>query len=363
VSGLTVRDLVVRFGATTAVDAADVDVSPGAVLALLGPSGCGKSTLLRAVAGLEQPSAGTVAWDGADLATVPVHRRGFGLMFQDGQLFPHRDVTGNVEFGLRMNGLDRPTRRRRVGELLELVGLAGYERRAVPTLSGGEQQRVALARALAPRPRLLLLDEPLSALDRTLRERLSADLSSILAETRTTALYVTHDHDEAFTVADQVAVMAAGSLLQTASPARLWRHPADERIARFLGYRWFVPLAALRRATTDLDFPGDREDPAATASRPSGPLTVALRPESLVVDADGSLVGQVVEQRFTRGGTTLLVAVPGVGEVGAWTPGVERLSPGSGVRLRLEPEAIAVLRPVPSPTSPRSGVGRGTIRG
>jgi thiamine transport system ATP-binding protein len=350
VSGLTVRDLVVRFGATTAVDGADVDVAPGAVLALLGPSGCGKSTLLRAVAGLELPTAGTVAWDGEDLAAVPVHRRGFGLMFQDGQLFPHRDVAGNVEFGLRMNRLDRATRRRRVGELLELVGLTGYERRAVPTLSGGEQQRVALARALAPRPRLLLLDEPLSALDRTLRERLSAELSRILAETRTTALYVTHDHDEAFAVADEVAVMAAGSLLQTAPPARLWRHPADERIARFLGYRWFVPVAALRRAASDMDEPADDQDLAGTTSRSPGPATAALRPESLVVDADGSLSGHVLEQQFTRGGTTLLVAVAGVGEVGAWKPGVDPLSPGTPVRLRPVPEAIAVIGPLP-PTS------------
>jgi len=349
VSGLTVRDLVVRFGATAAVDGADVDVAPGAVLALLGPSGCGKSTLLRAVAGLELPTAGTVAWDGTDLAPVPVHRRGFGLMFQDGQLFPHRDVAGNVEFGLRMNSVDRATRRRRVGELLELVGLTGYERRAIPTLSGGEQQRVALARALAPRPRLLLLDEPLSALDRTLRERLSADLSSILAETRTTALYVTHDHDEAFTVADEVAVMAAGRLLQKGAPARLWRHPADERVARFLGYRWFVPAAALRRAGADpdSDWPADDQDPAGSPSGAPGPVTAALRPESLVVDADGSLSGQVVEQRFTRGGTTLLVAVAGVGEVGAWRPGVGALTAGTPVRLRLVPEATALIRPPP----------------
>jgi thiamine transport system ATP-binding protein len=322
VSGLEVRDLVVRFGATTAVAGVTLAVAPGAVVALLGPSGCGKSTLLRAVAGLERPSSGTVCWDGSDLAAVPVHRRGFGLMFQDGQLFPHRDVGGNVEFGLRMAGQDAPTRRRRVAELLELVGLASYARRPVATLSGGEQQRVALARALAPRPRLLLLDEPLSALDRTLRERLAAEISTILAETGTTALYVTHDHDEAFTVADEIAVMDEGRLRQTAPPEQLWRHPADEAVARFLGYRWFVPGHAVGLA---------------------GSATAALGPESLVVDATGPLSGRVLHQHVTRAGTTVRVAVDGLGELCAHTVGVEVLERGQAVRLRLEPRAVAVI--------------------
>ena len=322
-SGLEVRDLVVRFGATTAVAGVTLDVAPGSLVALLGPSGSGKSTLLRAVAGLEPPSSGTVCWDGADLAAVPVHRRGFGLMFQDGQLFPHRDVGGNVEFGLRMAGQDGPTRRRRVAELLELVGLASYGRRPVATLSGGEQQRVALARALAPRPRLLLLDEPLSALDRTLRERLAAEISTILAETGTTALYVTHDHDEAFTVADEIAVMDEGRLLQTAAPEQLWRHPADEAVARFLGYRWFVPCHAVGLA---------------------GSATAALGPESLVVDAAGPLSGRVLDQHVTRAGTTVRVDVDGLGELGAHTVGVEVLERGQAVRLRLEPRAVAVIR-------------------
>ena len=324
-SGLAVRHLVVRYGTTTAVDAVSLDIDPGAVVGLLGPSGCGKSTLLRAVTGLEQPSVGSVCWNGADLADVPVHRRGFGLMFQDGQLFPHRDVGGNVEFGLRMAGVDRAGRGRRVAELLELVGLAGFARRAVTTLSGGEQQRVALARALAPRPRLLLLDEPLSALDRTLRERLAADLSSILARTRTTALYVTHDHDEAFTVADQVAVMADGRILQTDPPDRLWRHPVDRRVAVFLGYRWFVPATTL----------GLHGAPAA--------CTAALRPESLVVDPAGPLVARVVDQRFARGASTLRVDVGGLGEVEARAPGADPFPAGGCVQLRVDPAAVALL--------------------
>ncbi|WP_083648795.1 ABC transporter ATP-binding protein [Cellulosimicrobium sp. CUA-896] len=247
------RDVVVRYGgqgrrdpATTAVADVSLDVAPGEVLALLGPSGCGKSSLLRAVAGLEPVASGTVAFVGHDLAGVPVHRRGFGLMFQEGQLFPHRDVAGNVAYGLA--GRPRAERDARVRELLDVVGLAGYEHRPVATLSGGERQRVALARSLAPRPRLLLLDEPLSALDRGLRERLAQDLRDALRATGTTAVFVTHDHDEAFTVADRVAVMDAGRLLQVAPPEELWRAPASRRVAQFLGYQAFVPLDALSAA-------------------------------------------------------------------------------------------------------------------
>ena len=172
---------------------------------------------------------------------MPVHRRGFGLVFQDGQLFPHRDVAGNVAFGLRMRPPRPRTARARVAELLELVGLAGYERRKVTELSGGEQQRVALARALAPRPRLLLLDEPLSALDRALREQLAMDLAGVLRVAGATALVVTHDHDEAFTLADRVAVMRAGRIVQTGPPDEVWRRPADEDTARFLGCGLFLP--------------------------------------------------------------------------------------------------------------------------
>ncbi|MFD6178166.1 MULTISPECIES: ABC transporter ATP-binding protein [unclassified Isoptericola] len=239
--GLAVTDAVVRYGATrrrpgsVAVDGVTIDVAAGEIVALLGPSGCGKSSLLRAVAGLEPLAGGTVAFDGADLAGVPVHRRGFGLLFQDGQLFPHRDVGRNVAYGLETQSLPRAERAARVAELLDDVGLAGYARRSVATLSGGEKQRVALARALAPRPRLLLLDEPLSALDRRLRERLAVDVRDTLKSTGTTAVFVTHDHDEAFTVADRVAVMDAGRLLQVDAPDVLLRAPASTRVAEFLG--------------------------------------------------------------------------------------------------------------------------------
>ena len=243
-AGLSLRGLRVVYRGTrgaarvTAVDGVDLDVSRGETVALLGPSGCGKSSLLRAVAGLEDLAGGTVMWDGRDVVRVPVHRRGFGLMLQDGQLFPFRDVAGNVAYGL--TGLPRRERRPRVEEMLELVGLPGYGPRDIATLSGGQAQRVALARSLAPRPRLLLLDEPLSALDRALREQLAVDLREILAGQGMTALYVTHDHGEARVVADRVGVMDAGRLLRLDAPEALWADPGDETVARFLGLQGAV---------------------------------------------------------------------------------------------------------------------------
>lgn len=232
--GLSVRGLAVAYGDLRAVDGVDLDVAAGEVVALLGASGSGKSSLLRAVAGLEDVADGSVAWDGRGVVRVPVHKRGFGLMFQDGQLFEHRDVGGNIAYGLA--GLSRARRGERVREMLELVGLPGFERRRVTTLSGGQAQRVALARVLAPAPRLLLLDEPLSALDRALREQLATDVRAILRQGRTTALYVTHDQDEAMTVADRVGVMEAGRLLRLDTPQRLWADPGSRNVARFLGF-------------------------------------------------------------------------------------------------------------------------------
>ncbi|HEX5333479.1 MAG TPA: ABC transporter ATP-binding protein [Cellulomonas sp.] len=362
--GLSVRGLVVRYAAArdaqavTAVDDVTLDIAPGAVLALLGPSGCGKSSLLRAVAGLEPAAAGTVAWNGVDLAGVPVHRRGFGLMFQDGQLFPHRDVAGNVEFGLRMAGLDRPAREVRVRELLEVVGLAGYERRPVATLSGGEQQRVALARSLAPSPRLLLLDEPLSALDRALRERLAEDLRTALTATGTTALLVTHDHDEAFAVADRIAVMEAGRLLQVAEPAELWQRPATRQVAEFLGYEVFVPLsspagAALLRGLGGQGSDTTCDDARAVDGSIAGPArgALALAPGALLVsdeapgpsgrDEASGLRGTVVGVGFQRGRVELTVEVGGVGRVTVHPPASTRLVVGSVVGLAVDAAAVA----------------------
>ena len=201
---LEVDGVTVRFGDRVVLDEVGLTVGSGEVVGLLGPSGSGKSTLLRVIAGLLVPDHGRVAWDGEDLRTVPTHRRRFGLVFQDHQLFPHRDVARNVGFGLSVSGKPQAEIRRRVTELLDLVGLPGFERRGVASLSGGEAQRVALARALAPSPRLLLLDEPLGALDRELHDRLALDLRRLLKEVGIAGLHVTHDRDEAGTVADRV---------------------------------------------------------------------------------------------------------------------------------------------------------------
>jgi thiamine transport system ATP-binding protein len=232
---LRADEISVAFDSVQALDHATLDVADGEVVTVLGPSGSGKTTLLRVVAGLQRPDEGRVLLDGRDLAGVPPHLRGIGLVFQDHALFPHRDVFGNVSFGLRMRGESTAETTARTRELLELVGLAGYERRSVATLSGGEQQRVALARALAPEPRVLLLDEPLGSLDRPLRERLLEDLGRLFDELGSTAVYVTHDRAEAFALGDRVAVMRAGAIEQIGEPDELWAHPASREVARFLG--------------------------------------------------------------------------------------------------------------------------------
>ena len=213
-AGLHVQGVSVAYDANTPVACdATFDVAPGGIVALLGPSGCGKSTLLRAIAGLEPLVTGRVSWAADDLANIPPHRRGFGLVFQDGQLFVHKSVAENIAYGLRVQRVPRAQRTERIDELLELVGLPGYGSRAVHELSGGERQRVALARALAPKPRLLMLDEPLSALDRELRDRLATDLAKLLRATGTTSILVTHDEGEAHTIADRVLRMRDGQLL------------------------------------------------------------------------------------------------------------------------------------------------------
>ncbi|PJM92353.1 ABC transporter ATP-binding protein [Streptomyces sp. CB01373] len=233
---LSLDAATVRFGGRAVLDAVDLSVAEHEIVCVLGPSGSGKSTLLRAVAGLQPLDSGRVLLDGRDQSGVPVHRREVGLMFQDHQLFPQRDVAGNVGFGLRMRGSAKGERDARVGELLELVGLPGAGRRAVAALSGGEQQRVALARALAPRPRLLMLDEPLGQLDRSLRERLVVELRDLFGRLGTTVLAVTHDQGEAFALADRVVVMRDGRIAQSGTPLEVWQRPADAFVARFLGF-------------------------------------------------------------------------------------------------------------------------------
>lgn len=312
---LELDSITVRYGQMVAVSDVSLSVADGEVVALLGPSGCGKSTLLRTIAGLEKPSSGAVRWDSRDLAGVPVHRREFGLVFQDGQLFPHRSVAGNVAFGLRMQKVERESRDKRVLSLLELVGLEGYADRRVTQLSGGEQQRVALARALAPSPRLLLLDEPLSALDRALREQLAVDLARLLREAQTTALVVTHDHDEAFTLADRVAIMSRGRIVQVGPPAEVWSSPVDVETAKFLGCNKFVPGSFV-----GLDVG-----------------RVGLRATALRVDPSGSLEGVVLERVHRRDHVRLLVEIDGE-EYEAVGPMTEV---GDRVRLEIDLDGVA----------------------
>ncbi len=210
-------------------------VGQGETVCLLGPSGSGKSTLLRMIAGLESPDAGRVMWNGKNLATTPAHLRDFGLVFQDYALFPHLDVFDNLAFGLRMKHWTEDRIRERVGEVLLLVNLEGFDRRKVTDLSGGEQQRVALGRALAPHPRLLMFDEPLGALDRALRESLLAELRSILQRTKIPSIYVTHDQDEAFTISDRVLILHEGQIIRQGRTDEVWARPESAWVAQFLG--------------------------------------------------------------------------------------------------------------------------------
>lgn len=293
VAGLEVRDARVRFGKLVAVDGVSFTLPTGEVLGLLGPSGSGKSSLLRAIAGLQPLASGQVLWDGEDQSKVKVHKRNFGFVFQDGQLFPNLDVAGNVGYGL--SKLGRAERAARVAEMLELVGLGGLEQRKVTELSGGQAQRVALARSLAPSPRALLLDEPLSALDRGLREHLAGELARILREVGITAIYVTHDQDEASTVADTVAVMDHGLLLQRDTPAELWNRPASQAVARFLGFRAFLDADAARA----LGWTGELSDGE----------VLGLGPRSLELDADGVDL-TVVDQGYDLGHVEIGVRLP-----------------------------------------------------
>jgi len=210
-------------------------VEQGQTVCLLGASGSGKSTLLRIIAGIETQESGRVLWDGRDISQVPVHERGFGLMFQDYALFPHRNVFDNVAFGLKMKGISHEDARRRVNEVLEMVSMTGFSRRKVTDLSGGEQQRVALARALAPNPKLLMFDEPLGALDRTLREQVLHDLRDLLHATHIPAIYVTHDQEEAFSIGHKVILTNEGVIVQQGKPEEVYKQPATAWVARFLG--------------------------------------------------------------------------------------------------------------------------------
>jgi thiamine transport system ATP-binding protein len=312
---LRVDDVTVRFGDRVALDRVTLEVAEGEVVTVLGPSGSGKSTLLRVIAGLQRPKAGRVLLDGKDLAGVPPHRRGIGLVFQDHALFHHRDVRGNVAFGLRMRGDRAPEIEERVRELLALVGLAGFERRSIATLSGGEQQRVALARALAPQPRVLLLDEPLGSLDRRLRDRLLEELEAIFAELGVTAVYVTHDQAEAFALGDRVAIVREGRIVQAGTADDLWGSPVDEDVARFLG------LANVREGRV-------------------------VRPEAvrLTPCEDGRAGDGVVDSVARQGPTVrIVVRLDDGSTLEAAVSSLEHPQPGERVGVEIDPDGIVRL--------------------
>jgi ABC-type Fe3+/spermidine/putrescine transport system ATPase subunit len=332
------------YGATRALECIALTVHPGEVVSLLGPSGCGKSTLLAIIAGLETPDEGEVRWAGQNLANVPVHRRQFGLMFQDYALFPHRNVFENVAFGLQMQRRSRPEVRQAVKEALARVGLASFETRDVNTLSGGEAQRVALARAVAPQPRLLMLDEPLGALDRTLREQLLEDLRTLLRTQRVaqTVLYVTHDQQEAFTLADRVAVMKAGRIIQIGAPEAVYAQPVSPFVARFLGLTNLVEAAPLadHLVTTPLG-----------QFRLRGPATrglLLLRPDAARLSGDANALRALVVARSFRGAQVRLTVQPDTGPPLAFDFSDQALPVVSDrIVLYLDPERLTLLEAEP----------------
>ncbi|NWF81988.1 MAG: ABC transporter ATP-binding protein [Chloroflexi bacterium] len=341
---LELEQITKTYGELQVLRGVSLSVEAGTVAALLGPSGCGKTTLLRIVAGLEPADSGSVRVAGEPVDQLAPHLRGFGLMFQDYALFPHLDVAGNVAFGLRMQKLGREERAARVHDLLDLVGLRGYGPRRVYELSGGERQRVALARALAPRPRLLMLDEPLAALDRTLRERLQEELRAILRAVGVTALYVTHDQEEAFALADVVALLNAGRLEQIGSPETIYHQPASVWAARFLGLSNIVAgvVQANGRVATALGALACR---LADDMRPGAAAAVVIYPDAAqpVDSATGTVVTGTLSESQFRGR---------VYRVGLQHPGGVALSfeldtppgaPGSAVALRLDPAGVYAL--------------------
>lgn len=337
---LQLSSVTVGYRSGTVLDGLSLSIGTegSAITALLGPSGCGKSTLIRAIAGLEPLTGGTITFDGADLAPIATHRRDFGVVFQDGQLLPGRSVADNIGYGLRSRRWRRDATAARVAEMLDLVDLSGYGNRQVAELSGGQQQRVALARALAPRPRLLLLDEPLSALDRQLRERLAVEIAEIIEATGTPTIVVTHDHTEAALMADHIAVMDGGRIIQHDDPASLWRAPRNERVARFIGCTT-ICQGTVRAGVFDSELG------AVALDVPDGRVRIGLRPDAVtaihLADARQSApVGTVRHVASLPEGTRVRLSVAGI-DVDAVSSAAVSL--GDPMAIALDTHRLAVI--------------------
>lgn len=313
---LTVRQLTFAYDSHPVLHDIDLHINQDEIVCLLGASGCGKTTLLRVIAGLETGYAGTIELQGQSLQAVAVHQRGFGLMFQDFALFPHMTVAQNIGFGLRMQGVARKKRTKKIEEVLSLVGLSGYAGRDVSALSGGEKQRVALARSLAPQPQLLLLDEPLGSLDAGLRDRLIVDLRRIIKTTGLTAIYVTHDQQEAYAIADRIAVMNAGRIEQLDTPQALYRHPQTAFVARFLGMSNIVDDADGLKL---------------------------LHPDGIHVDADGDLRGIVRECLFRGSYYEITLALDDTNTLSFTLDAMQDDPPQVGDRLSVRVDAPFII--------------------
>ena len=322
---------------TVALQPTDLHVEPGEIVSLLGPSGCGKTTLLRIIAGLETPNAGSEVWFAQDNVTnMPVEHRKVGMVFQSYALFPNMSVKGNIAYGLKMQKLNRDAIEERVAEVIRLCQLEPYVDRRITALSGGQRQRVALARAFAPRPRILLLDEPLSALDAALRVALREELAGLLRRFNITALFVTHDQDEAMAIADKVAVMSHGNVVQTGSPEELYRNPKTSFVAGFVGHAMQlegrVSGSALELSGGKLDLPRNGEG-----------CDVYVRAEDVALDEAGPLKATVESSTFL--GTHYRVGLSGLGSrtIFANHAGQQSPAPGADVRVAIQPSALMLL--------------------
>jgi putrescine transport system ATP-binding protein len=344
---LDVTGLSVRFGATVAVDRLDLSIASGELFVLLGASGSGKSTLLRAIGGFVRPDAGRIELDGADLAALPPHRRPVNTMFQSYALFPHMSVAANIGFGLRMRGLKRAEIASRVSDMLELVRLTGYGARKPGQLSGGQQQRVALARSLAPRPSLLLLDEPLSALDRNLRRDTREELVRLQRSLGIAFILVTHDQEEALIMADRIGVMREGRLMQVGTPAEMYERPRTRFVAEFLGAANVLPIA-VRNGQITLAATGTPVQAEQTAHDAAW---LAIRPERMLVgaaDGPNCLGGTVVQRAYAGETLTHVVRLTDgtlIRSTGVLRDGLasHQLNIGDSVTLSWQPDACILL--------------------